>query len=109
MNSLLKSALVTSIVVPILLQSSNLGAQNACNGPNLLTNRSFETPVVPVINGPNNIINMTQLPMWNNYSSSNRIQLNIIRMISGTYAIGPDTAAHGLQYIDLLGSTSYMD
>lgn len=94
--------------IPLFLSQYKLCAQNTCTGNNLLQNGSFETPVVPVTGGANNIRPSTQFAPWIN-NSLTADNINVVRMIGGSSPNGPDTAAQGNQYIDLLGATGIMD
>ena len=68
---------------------------------NLLTNRSFETPVQPTINNNHNVGNTFN--GWVNRSGGN---MGIVRAIiggPGSLLFGADSASHGEQYLDMLG------
>ena len=77
-----------------------------CVGPNLLTNPSFESPVVTNLNGAANV--MGSIPGWQNYSDGAGLGLNIVRPNGSAGADAPDNAADGSQYLDLFGATSMM-
>jgi hypothetical protein len=99
-----KFLLHVSFFVLILISQIAL-AQSLCNGPNLLVNPSFETPIVPNDNGVNNIV--MNIDGWTNRSTT-PTTVNVLKP-TGVAGLGPSTAHQGDQYIDLQGSTSVMD
>jgi len=72
-----------------------------CGSSNLLTNPSFESPVVPVLNG-NNIMGST----WSDWQCNPGI--NVIKVNGTPYDSGSDTAADGNQYLDVNGAAGYI-
>ncbi len=78
-------------------------AKAQCSGPNLLTNPSFESPVVTA--NTNNLV--ASIPGWTNHSID-PTTVNVFRP-SGVLTQIPSTPANGSQYIDLQGSLGIMD
>jgi hypothetical protein len=95
---------VSYFVLAIISQMS--WAQSLCNGPNLLSNPSFELPVVPNGGGANNIV--ASVPGWTNRSTTTT-SVNVVKPTGTPGQGGPTTAHHGDQYIDLQGDLAIMD
>lgn len=70
---------------------------------NILTNPSFESPVQPNVNANNTIIGLT-FNGWTASANTSANPFNIIKVDGTGYSVGPDKAADGIQYLDIVGS-----